>query len=748
MSVSFVFGFFPTGVTSYLSSTEKSPPKILMIGDSHSTIYSYGSSLHKLLSDAGAQVQSYAVGATTPLQWADDDYSIPKKFFDNSKMYIIDENGKKSTSLELQGLSPLKEEFDPNIIIISLGTNVIGQTGDDRKLRIKKANELAKMASQDSKCFWVGPPKTTDPKLQPELDKTVQEIKDAVSPLFCTFIDSTSLSDETKLSTDKIHYTTEGGKDWAQKVFDQIKPQIDFGTSTTKMVSNNPTSSTSTQKILFIGDSHVPGPYGKELASLLKQAGNTVETYGCVGASPFWFYTDGHKCSQGSTFKSETAVQDYDLPRLSQLLLDTRPSVVLVSLGANMFGSSSENIKLQSKQLVDIILTQGAKCIWVGPKFGPTTTYDEAGEIFNSIKGATDGKCQMIDSRDLLKFNFCGDKQCCCPEKNTHLTAYGAAGATAGKEWAKNVFQQLDLGSLPTQSSRLPSTSTTSPSTISPSTTSTTSYQKVIKDVPGCLNPTRCREIDEAWSVKVSPFIGVGVNQVWDHQTNSWKKYDDLYIELKAIAGKPITSPSIQPATITKPSSSGNEYNQFIKEAATTFSVEPEFIKALMKYESNFNPSIVSSTGCKGLMQVCSWESTEKYQELRTQYSLSENYDDPKSNIFIGAYILKAKINSVKNCGNEKAKAVIAAYNAGELFVNKAIDANSGNCDNWQDVWNKMNENFDESSNSLFGIEKTWLTRSKIDGLSNNGYVGKVYNLYQSYKKYGIEGTDKGATIS
>ena len=62
-----------------------------------------------------------------------------------------------------------------------------------------------------------------------------------------------------------------------------------------------------------------------------------------------------------------------------------------------------------------------------------------------------------------------------------------------------------------------------------------TTLQKVSKDVPGCLNPTRCREIDQAWDQKVSPFIGIGVNQVWDHQTSGWKKYDELYFEYKAV---------------------------------------------------------------------------------------------------------------------------------------------------------------------------------------------------------------------
>jgi len=102
--------------------------------------------------------------------------------------------------------------------------------------------------------------------------------------------------------------------------------------------------------------------------------------------------------------------------------------------------------------------------------------------------------------------------------------------------------------------------------------TAGTTLQKVPKDVPGCLNPTRCREIDQAWDQKVSSLIGVGINQVWDHQTNSWKKYDDLYFELKAIAtnslsGTALSTTGTTIASLPPSSGTGLCFNQAVSSS-------------------------------------------------------------------------------------------------------------------------------------------------------------------------------------
>ena len=68
------------------------------------------------------------------------------------------------------------------------------------------------------------------------------------------------------------------------------------------------------KKVLYIGDSHVAGIYGKEMDRLLKTVAGTVETYGCVGSSAGHFVSGGFNCkgSLGSTFKN--SVRNYTLP--------------------------------------------------------------------------------------------------------------------------------------------------------------------------------------------------------------------------------------------------------------------------------------------------------------------------------------------------------------------------------------------------------------------------------------------------
>ena len=128
--------------------------KILMIGDSHSAHYYYGKHLHSLIRTAGFKVDSYGIGATTSMSW----FSGVKGTDALISSVYINEQGTVATlsSQNTYSLQNLKNSYSPNIVIVSLGTNAIGKSDSHYTTYV---GPLAKIASTNAKCYWVGPPK-------------------------------------------------------------------------------------------------------------------------------------------------------------------------------------------------------------------------------------------------------------------------------------------------------------------------------------------------------------------------------------------------------------------------------------------------------------------------------------------------------------------------------------------------------------------------------------------------------------
>ena len=104
------------------------------------------------------------------------------------------------------------------------------------------------------------------------------------------------------------------------------------------------------------------------------------------------------------------------------------------------------------------------------------------------------------------------------------------------------------------------------------------------------------------------------------------------------------------------------KYDGWIEKYAKEFGVDPALVKALIKAESGFNPSIVSPRGAIGLMQLL--KSTAK------EYGCN-NPKDPEQNIKAGVKFLKHLLD--KYNGNKDL--AIAAYNAGPGRVKDKVPA-------------------------------------------------------------------------
>ena len=97
-------------------------------------------------------------------------------------------------------------------------------------------------------------------------------------------------------------------------------------------------------------------------------------------------------------------------------------------------------------------------------------------------------------------------------------------------------------------------------------------------------------------------------------------------------------------------------YDDLIKEAAQTYALDEDLIRAVIRAESSFDPLQVSPAGAKGLMQIM--------PVLAKELGVSDPFD-PRQNVMAGAGYLRRLLD--KHSGN--VALALASYNAGPANV-------------------------------------------------------------------------------
>jgi hypothetical protein len=174
-------------------------------------------------------------------------------------------------------------------------------------------------------------------------------------------------------------------------------------------VSNNQHN----KNVLFIGDSHAVGLFGKELFNRLqnKYPSSELYFYAVCGSSPSWWLT-GHETNCGYWQFDHTG---YEIktkhgatPKLQDLIQKIQPNLIIIEQGTNLIRYKPDDIKEEVMQLIDFIKkTTNAKIYWIGPpdarkhsKQAINSTFLAISQICSDHKAIT----TLIDSRKFTHY--------------------------------------------------------------------------------------------------------------------------------------------------------------------------------------------------------------------------------------------------------------------------------------------------------------------------------------------------------
>jgi len=96
-----------------------------------------------------------------------------------------------------------------------------------------------------------------------------------------------------------------------------------------------------------------------------------------------------------------------------------------------------------------------------------------------------------------------------------------------------------------------------------------------------------------------------------------------------------------------------HRYDDYIREASALYRIPVPLIRAVIKVESDYDPHVVSSMDCKGLMQV--------HPQVEIDMGVTGDVFDPRTNIMTGTRLLRWLANHVDG----DLVLTIAGYHAG-----------------------------------------------------------------------------------
>jgi hypothetical protein len=219
------------------------------------------------------------------------------------------------------------------------------------------------------------------------------------------------------------------------------------------VILGNAQASAQPSSVLFIGDSHSVGTFGKTLDTLLRaKPSRLTMTVASCGVSPSAFLQGlKTKCgflSLDLNWKEKRATSART-PLIEDLIETVQPELTIVVLGANLINwatTKPEYAAKQTRELAEKITNLGSECLWVGPPNGRNKPLDKLTTLYDMLKRETKGLCRFFDSRPesvaFLDFEKLA-KQAGKSGDGVHYDSLGSVGRTAMRMWAKEVYLKV-----------------------------------------------------------------------------------------------------------------------------------------------------------------------------------------------------------------------------------------------------------------------------------------------------------------
>jgi lysophospholipase L1-like esterase len=211
------------------------------------------------------------------------------------------------------------------------------------------------------------------------------------------------------------------------------------------------------KNILFIGDSHTAGPFGKNIHNLLSENHNVV-TLGHSSSAPIhWLGDKVYKLSGGAfnqmSFNGKTYLNGnpthwrvkVNVPKITPLLQDAayhsswplgfEPDLIVIALGANdarALSDQSGNINAyqyakRQEAIEEMLELVAGKCIWIGPPMGKKKTEANQTVLYEFLEKNVKGVCPFMSSNH-YNVQGCDGIHMSCPSEYPKAL-----------EWAKEV---------------------------------------------------------------------------------------------------------------------------------------------------------------------------------------------------------------------------------------------------------------------------------------------------------------------
>jgi len=201
--------------------------------------------------------------------------------------------------------------------------------------------------------------------------------------------------------------------------------------------------------ILYIGDSHSTGCFGRTLDVSLRtlktkenpqsaeRPASVLTQASCGSASSHWLKSNGHVTRCGALICDASGACDSKIKKTDSigiLLEQEKPKVTVVALGTNMIKGKRDQTESEARSLILKIKEAGSQCVWIGPPqaalfFSPETKFNEFVEKLETFV-ESEG-CRFVSSVDKTARENLNDSM------GLH---YGCRDA---ETWAKKTFPVL-----------------------------------------------------------------------------------------------------------------------------------------------------------------------------------------------------------------------------------------------------------------------------------------------------------------